>query len=123
MPKDGGGGQTSEKRRPGHRGENPGDGSGLIAIKALKKEGIATLGTAVYGAAQGLLAALAGAKYVAPYVNRVDAQGGDGIRMVQELQSLLEMHAPKAECWPPASKRRGRRWTACWRDARQSRFP
>ncbi|KJQ04915.1 fructose-6-phosphate aldolase, partial [Enterobacter hormaechei] len=56
---------------------------GLIAIKALKKEGITTLGTAVYSAAQGLLAALAGAKYVAPYVNRVDAQGGDGIGMVQ----------------------------------------
>jgi len=68
---------------------------GLTAIKALKKEGITTLGTAVYSAAQGLLAALAGAKYVAPYVNRVDAQGGDGIRMVQELQSLLELHAPE----------------------------
>lgn len=67
---------------------------GLAAIKQLKKEGITTLGTAVYSATQGLLAALAGAKYVAPYVNRVDAQGGDGIRMVQELQTLLEMHAP-----------------------------
>lgn len=55
---------------------------GLIAIKALKTAGITTLGTAVYSAAQGLLAAMAGAKYVAPYVNRVDAQGGDGIRMV-----------------------------------------
>lgn len=70
---------------------------GLTAIKALKKEGIITLGTAVYSAAQGLLAALAGAKYVAPYVNRVDAQGGDGIRMVQELQSLLELHAPESK--------------------------
>jgi fructose-6-phosphate aldolase 2 len=64
---------------------------GLSAIKLLKKEGIPTLGTAVYSAAQGLLAALAGAKYVAPYVNRVDAQGGDGIRTVQELQTLLEL--------------------------------
>ncbi|QIK16034.1 fructose-6-phosphate aldolase [Leclercia sp. 29361] len=69
---------------------------GLVAIKALKKEGITTLGTAVYSAAQGLLAALAGAKYIAPYVNRVDAQGGDGIRTVQELQSLLELHAPES---------------------------
>lgn len=67
---------------------------GLAAIKQLKQEGIPTLGTAVYGAAQGLLAALAGADYVAPYVNRVDAQGGDGIRTVQELQTLLERHAP-----------------------------
>lgn len=67
---------------------------GLAAIKQLTTLGIPTLGTAVYSAAQGLLAALAGAEYVAPYVNRVDAQGGDGIRMVQELQALLELHAP-----------------------------
>lgn len=33
---------------------------GLAAIKMLKAEGIPTLGTAVYGAAQGLLSALAG---------------------------------------------------------------
>jgi fructose-6-phosphate aldolase 2 len=67
---------------------------GLAAIKLLKKKAsrpLAPPSTAL----QGLLAALAGAKYVAPYVNRVDAQGGDGIRMVQELQSLLEMHAPE----------------------------
>lgn len=66
---------------------------GLAAIKQLKIEGITTLGTAVYSAAQGLLAALAGASYVAPYVNRVDAQGGDGIRTVSELQRLLALHA------------------------------
>lgn len=70
---------------------------GLAAIKQLKTEGITTLGTAVYSASQGLLAALAGAKYVAPYVNRVDAQGGDGIRTVQELQTLLELHAPDSK--------------------------
>lgn len=69
---------------------------GLAAIKMLKKEGITTLGTAVYSASQGLLAALAGAKYIAPYVNRIDAQGGDGIRTVQELQTLLELHTPNS---------------------------
>ncbi|NDJ55605.1 fructose-6-phosphate aldolase [Enterobacteriaceae bacterium 4M9] len=67
---------------------------GLVAIKALTQEGVTTLGTAVYSAAQGLLAALAGAKYVAPYVNRISAQGGDGIRTVADLQRLLELHAP-----------------------------
>jgi fructose-6-phosphate aldolase 1 len=65
---------------------------GLAAIKMLKAEGIPTLGTAVYGAAQGILSALAG-RYVAPYVNRVDAQGGDGIQTVVELQQLLTLHA------------------------------
>lgn len=70
---------------------------GLAAIKMLKQEGIPTLGTAVYGAAQGLMAALAGADYVALYVNRIDAQGGSGIRSVEELQQLLALHAPQAK--------------------------
>lgn len=70
---------------------------GLAAIKLLKAEGIPTLGTAVYGAAQGMFSALAGADYVAPYVNRVDAQGGDGIQTVVELQQLLTLHAPHAK--------------------------
>ncbi|EMH4162012.1 fructose-6-phosphate aldolase [Pluralibacter gergoviae] len=70
---------------------------GLAAIKLLKAEGIPTLGTAVYGAAQGLMSALAGAEYVAPYVNRIDAQGGSGIRSVEELQQLLTLHAPQAK--------------------------
>ncbi|MFP2237932.1 fructose-6-phosphate aldolase [Pseudescherichia vulneris] len=70
---------------------------GLAAIKMLKIEGIPTLGTAVYGAAQGLLAALAGAEYVAPYVNRIDAQGGNGIRSVEDLHQLLELHAPASK--------------------------
>ena len=69
---------------------------GLIAIKELTKQGIPTLGTAVYGAGQGLLAALAGAKYIAPYVNRIDAQSGNGIDVVNELQTLLDLHAPSS---------------------------
>ncbi len=95
-------GMVSEARRfnnafPGIVVKIPVTAEGLAAIKQLKKEHIVTLGTAVYSAAQGLLAALAGAKYVAPYVNRVDAQGGDGIRMVQELQTLLKLHAPQSK--------------------------
>lgn len=72
----------------------PVSAEGLAAIRLLKAEGIPTLGTAVYGAGQGLLSALAGAEYVAPYVNRVDAQGGDGIQTVADLQRLLTLHAP-----------------------------
>lgn len=67
---------------------------GLAAIKELMALGVPTLGTAVYTPMQGVLAALAGAEYVAPYVNRLDAQGGDGIKAVQELQQLLVLHAP-----------------------------
>lgn len=95
-------GMVSEAKRlnnaiPGIVVKIPVTSEGLAAIKQLKTEGITTLGTAVYSASQGLLAALAGAKYVAPYVNRIDAQGGDGIRTVQELQTLLELHAPDSK--------------------------
>ncbi len=95
-------GMVDEARRlkdaiPGIVIKIPVTAEGLVAIKQLKKEGIVTLGTAVYSAAQGMLAALAGAKYIAPYVNRVDAQGGDGLRMVQELQTLLKLHAPRSK--------------------------
>lgn len=71
--------------------------NGLVVIKALTQQNIPTLGTAVYGAGQGLYAALAGASYIAPYVNRIDAQGGDGVVLVKELQKLVDLHAPQAK--------------------------
>lgn len=70
---------------------------GLLAIQQLKPRNILTLGTAVYSPMQAFMAALAGASYVAPYVNRIDAQGGSGIRCVQELQQLLNLHVPQCQ--------------------------
>ncbi|EFE96769.1 fructose-6-phosphate aldolase [Serratia odorifera] len=85
------------ERVPGLVVKVPVTAEGLAAIKTLKSLAIPTLGTAVYGAAQGLLSVLAGADYVAPYVNRIDAQGGNGIATVAELQQLLERHAAQAK--------------------------
>lgn len=45
---------------------------GLRVMHTLSKEGIPTLGTAVFHPRQILLAALAGAVYVAPYVSHID---------------------------------------------------
>ncbi|MDO4626642.1 MAG: fructose-6-phosphate aldolase [Pasteurellaceae bacterium] len=70
---------------------------GIAAIKTLSKNNIPTLGTAVYGAAQGLLSALSGSIYIAPYVNRIDSQNGNGIQTVSELQTLLNLHSPKSK--------------------------
>ena len=78
---------------------------GLAAIKLLKKEGIPTLGTAVYSASQGLLAALAGAKYVAPYVNRVDARGGTASAWCRSCNPCWKCMRPRAKFWRQASKR------------------
>ncbi|QQK73861.1 fructose-6-phosphate aldolase [Pectobacterium versatile] len=71
--------------------------AGLNAIRQLTALDIPTLGTAVYGAGQGFYAALAGARYIAPYVNRIDAQGGDGIALVKELQTLINLHSPQTQ--------------------------
>ncbi len=63
---------------------------GFRAMKMLKKEGIITCGTAVYTPMQAYLAAKAGASYVAPYVNRIDNMGYDGVETVRQIQNILE---------------------------------
>lgn len=69
---------------------------GLAAIKKIKLQGIKVLATAIYSSQQGFLAALCGADYLAPYVNRIDSMGGNGINVVAELQTLIEQN--KLEC-------------------------
>lgn len=111
-------GMVAEAKRlsnavPGIVVKIPVTAEGLAAIKLLKKEGIPTLGTAVYSAAQGLLAALAGAKYVAPYVNRVDAQGVTVFAWCRSCNPCWSSTRRGAKCWPPALKLHVRRWIAC----------
>ena len=48
---------------------------GLKAIKKLKAEGFKITATAIYTRIQGLLAIAAGADYIAPYFNRIEACG------------------------------------------------
>lgn len=120
-------GMVAEAKRlsnaiPGIVVKIPVTAQGLIAIKELKREGITTLGTAVYSAAQGLLAALAGAKYVAPYVNRV-RRAVTAFARYRSCNLCWNNIRQRAWCWLPALKRRARRWIACWQDVRQSRFP
>lgn len=62
---------------------------GFKAIRILKKKGIQTCGTVVYTPMQAYLAAKAGAAYVAPYVNRIDNMGYDGVSVVKEIQDIL----------------------------------
>ena len=70
--------------------KRPSTPTGFKAMMALKKEGITTCGTVVYTPMQAYLAAKAGASYVAPYVNRIDNMGYDGVRVVQQIQDILE---------------------------------
>ncbi len=70
---------------------------GFKAMRILKKEGITTCGTVVYTPMQALLAAKAGASYVAPYVNRIDNMGYGGIAIVKQIQDILDSY-PELEC-------------------------
>lgn len=75
----------------------PSTPTGFKAMMALKKEGITTCGTVVYTPMQAYLAAKAGASYVAPYVNRIDNMGYDGVRVVQQIQDILDNNAMDCE--------------------------
>lgn len=65
---------------------------GLKAVHALTPKGIKTNVTLVFSADQALLAALAGATYVSPFVGRLDDIGHDGIEVVADTVGIFEMH-------------------------------
>lgn len=62
---------------------------GIKAVNALSKEGISTCVTLIFSAPQALVAALAGADYVAPFMGRVDDIGWDGLQLVDEISDMF----------------------------------
>jgi len=70
---------------------------GLRAIGFLKKQGIQTNATLVFSANQALLAARAGARYISPFVGRIDDIGNDGINVLAEIISVLDQYALDTE--------------------------
>lgn len=85
----------------------PATESGLAAIKQIKAENIQVLATAIYTTHQGFLAALSGADYLAPYVNRIDAMGADGIKVVADLQLLINQYGLATKLLPASFKNSG----------------
>ncbi len=65
---------------------------GLKATMMLKKKGIGVTMTAIFTAQQALQGALAGATYVAPYVNRLDNVCADGVGVVADIVNLFDVH-------------------------------
>ena len=62
---------------------------GIKATMALKKLGIKVTETAIFTPQQALIAAKAGADFVAPYVNRLDNIVSDGVQVVEEIVKLF----------------------------------
>jgi len=77
---------------------------GLATIKLMKAEGITVLATAIYSVQQGFFAALCGADYLAPYVNRIDAMGANGIAVVAGLQNLINQQGLSTKLLPASFK-------------------
>lgn len=70
---------------------------GLKAIKGLNAEGANITATAIYTRMQAFLGGKAGACYAAPYVNRIDNLGADGIRTAREIHDIFKKNGLKTE--------------------------
>lgn len=70
---------------------------GLKAMKLLSAKGVKITATAIYTPMQAFLAAKAGAAYAAPYVNRIDNLGADGIETVKKIHDIFQKNGFKTE--------------------------
>ncbi|OGD26135.1 MAG: fructose-6-phosphate aldolase [Candidatus Aminicenantes bacterium RBG_19FT_COMBO_65_30] len=63
---------------------------GLKATKTLHGEGIAVNMTLVFSSGQALLAAKAGARFVSPFIGRLDDVSEDGMALIEEIVQIFE---------------------------------
>ncbi len=63
--------------------------NGLEAIHLLVRQGIPTMATVVFHPRQALMAALAGANYVAPYISRIEKMGKDPWEMLTSMTTIF----------------------------------
>ncbi len=68
----------------------PATAAGIAAMKAMSAEGVKVTATATFSAMQGMLAALAGAEYIAVFFNRLQAQGGDPRAVISGLRDFID---------------------------------
>jgi len=70
---------------------------GLKAIKALAQEGIDVNTTLVFSLPQALMAAKAGARYVSPFVGRLDDISHDGLDLVDQILTVFNNYGFESE--------------------------
>ncbi len=63
---------------------------GLKACKILTSEGIPVNVTLCFSVNQAILAAKAGAKYVSPFIGRLDDNGQDGMALIQDIHQVFQ---------------------------------
>jgi transaldolase len=70
---------------------------GVKAIKWFTDNGIKTNCTLVFSAGQAILAAKAGAKYVSPFIGRIDDSGWDGVQLIEQIVQIYSIQGFKTE--------------------------
>ena len=65
---------------------------GLKACKTLTSEGIPVNVTLIFSANQALLAAKSGAKYVSPFIGRLDDIGQNGMSLIEDIAEIFPMY-------------------------------
>ncbi|WP_428324808.1 fructose-6-phosphate aldolase [Nitrosopumilus sp.] len=88
-------GMIDEGKRLRQYGDNvvvkvPMTPDGLKACKSLSSEGIPVNVTLVFSPNQALLAAKSGAKYVSPFIGRLDDIGQDGMNLIQDIKDIFK---------------------------------
>ena len=64
---------------------------GLKACKSFSSQGIPVNVTLIFSANQALLAAKSGAKYVSPFIGRLDDIGQDGMNLIKEIKEFFQI--------------------------------
>lgn len=80
---------------------------GLVAMTAISQEYVPVMATAVFHPHQALLAALAGADYVAPYLGRMYDVGIDAHAALKEMQTIYRHYNFKTKILAAAIKTSG----------------
>ncbi|MCK4336504.1 MAG: fructose-6-phosphate aldolase [Candidatus Aminicenantes bacterium] len=70
---------------------------GLKATKIISEEGIQVNTTLVFSPNQALLAAKAGARYVSPFIGRLDDITHDGMELVEQILVILDTYGFNTE--------------------------
>ncbi len=65
---------------------------GLLACRELSREVINVNVTLIFDPAQAILAAKAGAKYVSPFVGRLDDNEIDGVKLIKDISNIFDQN-------------------------------
>ncbi len=89
---------VEEGRRLRRYGDNvvvkvPMTPDGLAACRRLSSEGIPVNVTLIFSTNQAILAAKAGARYVSPFIGRIDDTGHDGMQLIEDLVGIFQNYS------------------------------